>query len=413
MVSRVFWQSPFTDVGHFPRFTEIWVFTMTAQRDYYEVLGVSRSASADEIKKAYRKLALKYHPDRNPDDEAAVASFKEASEAFDALSDAEKRARYDRFGHAGLKGSGGGRGGFSDVNDIFSAFGDIFEGFGFNFNGGAGGGGGRRRSGATQGASLQTTIQIELTEAFAGCRRELHISRHETCDSCNGSGAKTGSSTVTCKTCGGQGKVIQSQGFFRVQTVCPACRGRGTTIKDPCGSCSGSGRVMKDVVREVVIPSGVDSGMQLCLRGEGEAGANGGPRGDLIVDIEVRPHSLFQRDGLDIMCRVPVTFAQAALGAEIEIPTLMGPEVMTVKPGTQPGDVTRLKGRGMPDPRGGGRLGDLLVEIQIEVPRKLSAEQSELLRQLAELDHKNVMPHSKSFFDKVREFFAGSESEDE
>lgn len=382
---------------------------MTAQRDYYDVLGVSRTASPDEIKKAYRRLALKFHPDRNPDNEEAVASFKEASEAFDVLSDAEKRSRYDRFGHAGVKG--GGNGGFHDVNDIFSAFGDIFEGFGFGFGGASGGG--RRRSGASQGSSLQTNIRIDLTEAYSGCRRELHISRHETCDSCGGSGAKAGSGSVTCRTCAGHGKVIQSQGFFRVQTTCPACRGRGSTIKDPCTDCSGSGRVMKEVVREVVIPAGIDHGMQLCLRGEGEAGTNGGPRGDLFVDIEIKPHSLFQRDGLDVMCRVPVTFAQAALGADIQIPTLMGPETMTLRAGTQPGDVTRLKGRGMPDPRGGGRVGDLMVEIQVEVPKKLSAEQEDLLRQLAELDHKNVMPHSKSFFEKVREFFAGDESSEE
>ena len=380
---------------------------MSAQRDYYEVLGISRTASAEEIKKAYKKLALKFHPDRNPGDEAAVASFKEASEAFNVLSDDDKRARYDRFGHAGLKGAGGG-GGFGDVNDIFSAFGDIFEGFGFNFGGG-GGGGGRRRGGAAQGASLQTTIRLDLTEAYSGCKRELHISRHETCDTCSGSGAKAGSSSVSCRTCGGQGKVIQSQGFFRVQTVCPACRGKGTTIKDPCTGCGGSGRVMKVVVREVTIPSGIDSGMQLCLRGEGEAGTNGGPRGDLFVNIEVDEHSLFQRDGNDIMCRIPVTYSQVALGGDIEVPTLSGRETLTIKGGTQPGEVIRLRGRGMPDPRGGGRIGDLLVEIQIEVPRKLSSEQEDLLRQLAELDHKSVMPSRKSFFEQVKEFFAGDD----
>lgn len=378
---------------------------MTSPRDYYDVLGVPRSASGDEIKKAYRKLALKNHPDRNPDNPEAVSAFKEASEAFSVLSDEDKRSRYDRFGHAGVKGGSGG--GFNDVNDIFSAFGDIFEGFGFNFGGG---GGGRRKSGATQGASLQATIRLDLTEAYSGCRRELHISRHETCEECRGSGAKAGSGSVTCKTCGGHGKVIQSQGFFRVQTACPACRGRGSMIKDPCSACSGGGRVIKDVVREVSIPAGIDSGMQLCLRGEGEAGTNGGPRGDLLVEIEVKPHSLFQRDGHDIMCRVPVTFAQAALGADIEIPTLCGRETMVIRPGTQPGDVTRLRGRGMPDPRGGGRIGDLLVEIQVEVPRKLSSEQDELLRQLAELDHKNVMPHRKSFFEQVKQFFSGEES---
>jgi molecular chaperone DnaJ len=380
---------------------------MSAQRDYYEVLGVSRTATAEEIKKAYKKLALKYHPDRNPDNPDAVAQFKDASDAFSVLSDSEKRARYDRFGHAGVKGSGGGGGGFHDVNDIFSAFGDIFEGFGFNFGGA--GGGGRRGGGASRGASLQTTIRIDLTEAYSGCRRELQISRHEACDKCNGTGAKAGSSSVACRTCGGQGKVIQSQGFFRVQTVCPACRGKGTTIKDPCSDCSGGGRVMKEVVREVTIPSGIDSGMQLCLRGEGEAGTGGGPRGDLFVDIEVTEHPLFHRDGCDVLCRIPVTYAQAALGGEIEVPTLSGREQLMIKPGTQPGDITRLRGRGMPDPRGGGRIGDQLVEIQIEVPKKLSAEQESLLRQLAELDHKSVMPQRKSFFEQVKEFFAGDD----
>ena len=386
---------------------------MAAQRDYYEVLGVDRGASAEEIKKAYRKLALKYHPDRNPDDAEAIDRFKEAAEAFDVLSNAEKRAVFDRYGHAGLKGTNGGRrsasGGFQDLGDIFSAFGSIFEGFEFSSGGGSGG----RRGGAAQGASLQTTVRIDLTEAYSGCRRELQISRHETCETCHGSGAKAGTSPVECRTCGGQGKVIQSQGFFRVQTVCPACRGRGTVVKDACPDCSGSGRVIRDVRREVTIPAGVDTGMQLCLRGEGEAGLNGGPRGDLIVDIEVRPHNLFQRDGHDLMCRVPVTFAQAALGGEIEIPTLAGRENMAIKPGTQPGEVTRLRGRGMPDPRGGGRIGDLLVEIQIEVPRKLTAEQEDLLRQLAELDHKHVMPHRKSFFEQVKQFFAPDDQDNE
>jgi molecular chaperone DnaJ len=380
---------------------------MAIQRDYYEVLSVSRDASGDQIKKAYRKLALKYHPDRNPNDEEAVAKFKEASEAFDVLSNEEKRSRYDRFGHAGVQGAGGG-GGFHDVNDIFSAFGDLFEGFGFG-----GGGGGRRTRGRSRGASLQATVQIDLPEAYAGCRRELHISRHETCDTCNGSGAAAGSSPQSCPTCGGHGQVIQSQGFFRMQTTCPACRGQGTVIKDPCTDCSGSGRTMKDVVREVTIPAGIDSGMQLCLRGEGEAGAQGGPRGDLYVDIEVRPHPLFQRDGHDLLCRVPVTYSQAALGAEVEIPTLSGRESLQIKAGTQPGDITRLRGRGMPDPRGGGRIGDLLVEIQIEVPRKMTPEQEELLRQLADMEHKDVMPHRKSWFEQLKEFFSGDDTADD
>lgn len=389
---------------------------MTTQRCYYEVLGVIRTASPEELKKAYKKLALKFHPDRNPDDENAINSFKEAAEAFEILSDADKRARYDRLGHAGVRGAAGGGAGFQDVNDIFGAFGDLFEGFGFQFGGGGGGGGarGKGRSGASRGESLQTKIRIDLTEAFNGCKRELRISRHEACDTCQGSGCKPGTSPIKCSTCGGHGQVIQSQGFFKFQTTCPACRGRGTVVKSSCPSCNGQGRLLKEVTREIAIPAGIDAGMQMCLRGEGEAGLNGGPRGDLFVDVDVKKHPLFQREGQDLMYRLPITFGQAALGAEIEIPTLKGPETLKIKPGTQPGEVNRLRGLGMPDPRGGnGRPGDLLVEIQVEVPRKLSAEQEELLRKLSDLDRKDVMPHSQSFFEKVKTFFSGQEATEE
>ncbi|RLT19296.1 MAG: molecular chaperone DnaJ [Planctomycetota bacterium] len=388
---------------------------MTTQRCYYEVLGVVRTSSTDDLKKAYKKLALKFHPDRNPYNEDAINSFKEAAEAFEVLSDSDKRARYDRLGHAGVRGAAGGGAGFQDVNDIFGAFGDLFEGFGFQFGGGGGGGSrGGRRSGATRGESLQTKIRIDLTEAFNGCKRELRISRHEACDTCQGSGCKPGTSPVKCATCGGQGQVIQSQGFFKFQTTCPACRGRGTVVKNSCSSCNGQGRLLKEVTREISIPAGIDAGMQMCLRGEGEAGLNGGPRGDLFVDVDVKKHPLFQREGQDLMYRLPITFGQAALGAEIEIPTLKGPESLKIKPGTQPGEINRLRGLGMPDPRGGnGRTGDLLVEIQIEVPRKLSTEQEELLRKLSELDHKDVMPQSKSFFEKVKQFFSGQEETEE
>lgn len=375
---------------------------MPTQRDYYDVLGVARNASADELKKAYRKIALKNHPDRNPGDEEAVERFKEASEAFDVLGDDAKRSRYDQFGHAGVSGAGGG-GGFQDVGDIFSAFGDIFENFGF--------GGGRSRGGGRRGASLQASAEIDLTEAATGCTRELHISRHEVCETCDGSGARPGSKATTCSTCGGHGQVIQAQGLFRVQTTCPACRGEGKTVSNPCVDCSGSGRTMQEVVREVKIPSGIDNGMQLCLRGEGEAGTKGGGRGDLYVDIEVRPHPLFERDGMDLMCRVPVTYSQAALGAEIEIPTLNGRQEFSVKPGTQPGSITRLRGKGMPDPRSGRRVGDLLVEVQVEVPHKVSGRQEELLRELAELEEADVMPQRSSFFDQVKEFFGGGDDD--
>ena len=248
------------------------------------------------------------------------------------------------------------------------------------------------------------------SEAFAGCRRELRISRRESCESCQGSGCKAGTAPAKCSTCMGRGQVMTTQGFFRMQTACPTCRGRGTVVRDPCAVCSGQGRMLKEVVRELAVPAGVDTGMQLCLRGEGEAGQNGGPRGDLYVEIEVREHQLFKRDGQDLNYRLPVTFAQAALGAEIEIPTLKGREMLKIRPGTQPGEVSRLKGYGMPDPRGGNsRPGDLLVEIQVEVPKKLTGEQEELLRKLAELDHKHVMPQRKSFFEQVREFFSGSD----
>lgn len=387
---------------------------MAAQRCYYEVLGVVRTASPDDLKKAYKKLALKYHPDRNPDNDEAIEAFKEASEAYEVLNDANKRARYDQLGHAGVKGAAGGGAGFHDVNDIFGAFGDLFEGFGFQFGGSGGSRSGRRAGGGSRGESLQAKIRIDLTEAYNGCKRELRISRHESCDTCSGSGCKPGTSPIKCSTCGGQGQVIQSQGFFRFQTTCPACRGRGTVVKNSCQTCSGQGRLIKEIVREISIPAGIDSGMQMCLRGEGEAGLHGGARGDLFVDIEVKKHALFQREGQDLMYRLPITFAQASLGAAIQIPTLKGPESLKVKPGTQPGEVNRLRGFGMPDPRGGnGRTGDLLVEIQVEVPRKLSAEQEELLRKLAELDHKDVMPQSKSFFEKVKNLFSGQEESPE
>ena len=384
---------------------------MATQTCYYEILSVSRTASGNEIKKAYKKLAIKYHPDRNQGDDEAVERFKEASEAFDVLSDDTKRSRYDQFGHASVQGAAGrgGGGGFNDVNDIFSAFGDIFEGFGFSGGGGGRGRGGR--GGARKGASLETTIVLELPEAASGCTRELEISRRETCDTCSGSGAKSGSSSVNCSTCGGHGQVIQSQGFFRVQTTCPACKGEGKTIKDPCGDCSGSGRVMKKSTLEVTIPGGVDNGMQMPIRGEGEAGVKGGPRGDLHVNFKVKDHPLFERDGQDLLCRVPISYSQAALGAEVDVPTLIGAEKLTVKPGTQPGDVTKLRHQGMPDPNGRHHVGDLLVEIQIEVPKSVEGRQEELLRELAEIEQAAVMPQKSSFFDHLKSFLGGDDKE--
>jgi molecular chaperone DnaJ len=377
---------------------------MATKRDYYEILGVEKSASDDEIKRAYRKLAAKHHPDRNPGDDAAIAAFKEAAEAFDVLSNADKRARYDRFGHAGLEGMGGGTG-FNDASDIMDAFGDLF---GDLFGGG--GGGGRRGGGsrARRGNSLQTSLTIELLDAAVGCTRDLEIEKHVSCVTCTGTGAKPGTKPQSCDYCGGRGQVVQSQGFFRVQTTCPACRGQGQIVREKCPDCRGSRFVARDSKITVKVPAGVDNGMQLCLRGEGEAGENGGPSGDLLVEIRVKPHSLFEREGRHLTCKVPITFAQAALGTEMDIPILTGKHRVTVNAGTQPGEIVRLRGQGMPDPHGGPR-GDLHVQFQVEVPKKLNKKQEELLRQLAELDDKQVSAHRKTFIESVKEFFGASE----
>lgn len=377
---------------------------MATKRDYYEVLGVEKTASDDDIKRAYRKLVAKHHPDRNPGDEAAIALFKEAAEAFEVLSHADKKARYDRFGHAGLEGMGAGASGFGDVGDIMDAFGEMFGGL---FGGGGGGG---RRGGprARRGGSLQTSLTIELLDAAVGCSRDLEIEKHVTCVTCAGTGAKPGTKAQSCDYCGGGGQVVQSQGFFRVQTTCPACRGQGQVIREKCTDCRGTRHVARSSKITVRVPAGVDNGMQLCLRGEGEDGENGGPAGDLLVEIHVKPHSLFERDGKHLTCQVPITFAQAALGTEIDIPILSGKQRITVSPGTQAGEVMRMRGQGMPDPHGGAR-GDLHVQFHVEVPKKLSKKQEELLRQLAELDDKQVSAHRKSFFESVKEFFGASE----
>ena len=372
-----------------------------SKRDYYDVLGVAKDASDAEIKKAYRKLALANHPDRNAGDDEATQRFKEAAEAFDVLGDSEKRARYDRFGHAGVGGAGGQGGGFGDINDIFDAFGDLFGGFG-------GGGGSRRGRRGRRGSHLKTTVRISLLEAANGCQRELTVQRHETCESCSGSGAKPGSSPLSCDYCAGHGQVVQSQGFFRVQTTCPACKGEGKVIRDKCSGCRGSGRVPKPAELEVSVPAGVDTGMQMCLRGQGEAGANGGPAGDLYVEIEVEDHPLFERHDNNLVCRVPVSYTQAALGTEIEIPLLNGRQNLVVPAGTQPNELFRLRGKGMPDAQG-GRTGDLVVEVQVQVPKKLRPREEELLRELAEVEDANVSPQQKSFFEKVKDYFSAEE----
>jgi molecular chaperone DnaJ len=370
---------------------------MAGKRCYYEVLGVERSATTKAIAESYRKLAIKYHPDKNPGDDEAVARFKEAAEAFEVLGDEEKRERYDRFGHAGV--AGGGRG-FADVNDIFAAFGDIFGegGFADLF-------GGRQR--ASKGADVRASLTLDLLEAARGVTKTVEFKRHEACSECQGSGARKGTSPARCNYCGGRGQVMQATGIFRVQTTCPSCRGAGSIVKDPCTGCQGAGYVVRKVRRDVQIPAGIDDQMRVRLPGEGEPSPSGGPRGDCYCFITVKEHPLFQREGDHLVVRMPVAYTQAALGATLEVPTLDGSHELAIPPGTQSGEVFRLRGRGMPSPRGRG-TGDLLVQVNIEVPKSLSDDQEALLRQLAEVEHVEVSPHRKSFFEKVREYFGQS-----
>jgi molecular chaperone DnaJ len=370
---------------------------MAAKRDYYEVLGVSRSASEKELAEAYRKLALKYHPDRNPGDEEAIARFKEAAEAFEVLNHADKRSRYDRYGHAGLEG---GAPQFQDVGDIFAAFGDIFgEGlFGGMFGGGRGG----RR--VRRGADLQCEVTIDLLEAARGVSKTLEFDRLHPCDACHGSGAKPGTQPERCRYCGGRGHVVQSTGIFSMQTTCPSCRGEGSIIRDKCSACRGQGYVPRRVAREVNIPAGVDDETQLRIPGEGHPSAHGGPAGDCYVLIHVTDHELFQRKGQHLICQVPISYTQAALGATIEVPTLDGREELKIPAGTPSGEVFTLRGRGMPDPRVRGR-GDLVVQVIVEVPRKLSPEHEAVLRELAAIEDTNVSPKRKSFFETIKEYF--------
>jgi molecular chaperone DnaJ len=370
--------------------------TMAEKRDYYEVLGVERSAEEARISEAYRKLALKYHPDRNPGDDEAIVRFKEAAEAFEVLGHPEKRARYDRYGHAGLEGGGAPH--FHDVSDIFSAFGDIFgEGlFGDFF-----GGGGTR---ARKGADIRCEVQLDLLEAARGTSKIVRFMRHVACGTCGGSGAKPGSRAESCRYCGGKGRVVQSSGIFSLQTTCPSCHGSGQVIREVCTACRGAAYVQKKVTRKIDIPAGVDDRTRLRLSGEGEPSPQGGPPGDCYCFISVAEHPLFQRRGQDLICQVPINYPQAALGATIEVPTLDARETLTIPAGTQSGEVFTLQGRGMPDPRYRGR-GDLLVQVYIEVPKSLDAEHEATLRRLAEIENANVSPTRKSFFEKIKELF--------
>jgi molecular chaperone DnaJ len=372
--------------------------TMASKRCYYEVLGVERTASTTEIAAAYRKLAVKYHPDKNPGDQEAIARFKECSEAFEVLNDRDKRSRYDRYGHAGVNGAGGGSH-FHDVEDIFSAFGDIF---GDIF-------GGRSRR-PRKGRDVRCEVTLTLKEAAEGVRKKVQFQRHEPCESCQGSGAAPGSKRQTCQYCGGRGQIIQQAGIVRMQTTCPACHGEGSSVSNPCGKCRGGGHVLKKVEADVDIPAGVDNGMQIRMTGQGEPSQHGGPAGDCYCVVAVLPHALFEREGQHLICRVPITYSQAVLGTTLEVPTLAGPSELEIPPGTQSGDVFRIRGQGLRDPRVTG-VGDLLVQVTIEVPKRVTSEEEDLLRKLAELERKNVAPARKSFFDKVKEYFTQDAAE--
>ena len=375
---------------------------MATKRDFYEVLGVPKNASEDEIKKAYRKLAMQYHPDRNPDNKEAESKFKEASEAADVLLDDDKKARYDQFGHAGVNGQAGG-GGFNGQGD-FGDFGDIFgDIFGDMLGGGRRRGGGGGRSRGRPGDDLQMGIDIDFSEAAFGTEKTISLTKNVKCETCSGTGAKAGSSPSTCDYCNGHGEVRRQQGFFTVSSTCPKCNGSGQMIKDPCVTCNGAGKKKKKVDLQVKIPAGIDQGQRLKLSNEGDAGSQGGPNGDLYVVINIKPHDIFERDEFDVHCTVPISFSQAALGAEMEVPTLSGKVALKIPAGTQSGVKMRLKGKGI-QRLGGYGQGDQIVTVHVETPTKLSNEQKDLLKRLSEVDHLSN-PMSRGFFDKVKDLF--------
>ncbi len=379
-----------------------------SKRDFYEVLGVSRGADADEIKKAYRKKAKELHPDRNADNPNAETQFKEANEAYEVLKDADKKAAYDRFGHAAFEGGmgGGGRpgaGGFHGQGDFASAFSDVFDDLFGDFMGrsrGAGGG----RSRAARGSDLRYNLRVTLEDAYKGLQKTIQVPTSVPCGTCRGTGAEGGAEPQTCPTCSGMGKVRAQQGFFTVEQTCPTCNGLGQTIKNPCHTCHGEGRVEKDRALSVNIPAGVETGTRIRLAGEGEAGLRGGPAGDLYIFIEVKDHELFQRDGSHLYCRVPVSVASAALGGDIEVPTIDGGRSRVKVPeGSQSGRQMRLKGKGMPSLRGGGH-GDMFIELAVETPVNLTARQKEILREFDKIEAENN-PQTSSFFKSVKSFW--------
>jgi len=371
-----------------------------SKRDYYEILNVDRGAAQADIKKAYRRIAMKFHPDRNPDDANADEKFKEATEAYEVLSDQEKRQAYDQYGHAGVDpqagGFGGGAGSFSDI--FGDVFGDIF---------GGGGGGGRSRGGPQRGSDLQYTLELELEKAVKGTTVKIKVPRLVSCDPCDGSGAKPGSTPTSCTTCGGIGQVRMQQGFFSVQQTCPNCRGRGSVISDPCRECSGQGRIEERKSLSVKVPAGVDTGDRIRLSGEGEAGPGGGPHGDLYVQISVREHDLFERDGKNLYCEVPISFVDAALGGELEVPTLDGRVKLKIPAETQTGKLFRLRGKGVAPVRGGS-TGDLMCRTVVETPVSLNRRQKDLLEELkASMDERGSKhsPRKDTWFKGVKKFF--------
>ena len=380
------------------------------KRDYYEILGVAKGAAADEIKKAYRKLAVKLHPDKNPGDKHAEDNFKELGEAYEALSDPDKRAAYDRYGHAAFAQGGGAArgGGFHDPMDIFrdvfggsgGGVGNIFE----QFFGGGGGGAKQDRESRQRGSDLRYDMQITLEEAAFGAEKEIEVSKPSACGVCHGTGAEKGSRVVTCSTCGGRGQVVTSRGFFQVAQTCPRCRGTGQTVEKPCGECRGEGRSEQTTRIKLKIPPGIEDSSRLRSTGNGEAGVRGGQAGDLYVVIHVKEHEIFEREDSTLFCDLPISFAMATLGGEIKVNTLHGEASLKIPAGTQSGTTFKLRGKGMPE-LGGGDTGDLHVRTQIAVPKKLTSEQKQKLQEFAELLGDEVPPAHKSFFERAKEFF--------
>ena len=378
---------------------------MSKKRDYYEVLGVDRNIGEEDLKRAYRKLAVKYHPDKNPGDHEAEEKFKELGEAYEALSDPNKRAAYDRYGHAAFQnGMGGGGGGFHDPFDLFR---EVFSGAGGGgvFEQFFGGGGGVDSSGRQRGSDLRYDLQITLEEAAKGCEKEIEIRKLDACEPCTGSGAQKGSKAVTCPTCRGRGQVVASRGFFQVAQTCPACHGSGRIIEKPCPSCQGEGRVEKTSRVKIKIPAGIDSDSRLRSTGGGEAGLRGGASGDLYVVVHIKEHEVFTRNGMDLACEVPIPFTTAALGGEIRVPTLDGAVSLKIPAGTQSGSTFRIRGLGMPALQGLAK-GDILTYVQVEVPTRLDSGQREALERFAELCGEENNPIHTSFYDRIKSFFA-------